>query len=263
MTPNIEQAKDDLFDATGFSEYSRAYIVTNEELRYALKYVNKKTKNALTVAASGDHPLFIKLYGAKNVDTFDISYNAKVIMDIKTNALSLLNQKEYCKLLADLSRKEIKFINDMPKIINKLPKVEQKYIHKLNDYWMFGREICYDDSPALPTKKEFANMRKAINKPFRFIWSDIRNLDEKLTKKYDFIHLSNIFDYLLSVDIKSILYKLTQHTNPGCTICIVGYHKKNMLYVCDDVTNKHLQNNTGQVWKCSKGLDTYFMHRVR
>ena len=70
-----------------FSQYSRAYVITNEDLRYSLQFMPKETNRALTVAASGDHPLFCSLYGAKYVDTFDISYNAKCVMDIKVAAL--------------------------------------------------------------------------------------------------------------------------------------------------------------------------------
>ena len=56
MKPNIKKAKKCL-ENNIFSEYSEAYVISNEVLRDAIKFIPEKAK-ILTVAASGDHPMY-------------------------------------------------------------------------------------------------------------------------------------------------------------------------------------------------------------
>ena len=67
--------------------YSHAYVVSNEDLRYTTALTRDMGRKVLTVAGSGDQPLFYKLNGANHIDTFDVSFCAKAIMDIKTAAI--------------------------------------------------------------------------------------------------------------------------------------------------------------------------------
>ena len=89
-----------------FSRYSEAYVITNEDLRESMGFMPKKCNHALTVAASGDHPLFASLYGAKHVDTFDISYNAKKnhISRVKKDRSHIKRGFAYAEVLNDLER---------------------------------------------------------------------------------------------------------------------------------------------------------------
>jgi len=48
------------FPTTGYSSQSEAYKQTNEDLRSAMRFMPKNCNRALTVAASGDHPLWCK-----------------------------------------------------------------------------------------------------------------------------------------------------------------------------------------------------------
>ena len=123
-------------DIAVFETYSPAYVVTNENLRQLPQLMPKKHENVLTVVGSGDHPLWFSLYGAKHVDTFDISYNAKILMDIKVVALNCLSRNDYNRLLDDFYEinrspfKDISSIKNMSKILPKLPEVESEYIKK-------------------------------------------------------------------------------------------------------------------------------------
>ena len=101
FTPDVCMAKRSC-DGDGFSAYSRAYINTNEKLRLSMKYMPKNCNKALVCTASGDHALFASLYGAERVDVFDVSYNAKCIIDMKVAALNCLNREEYSEFLDDL-----------------------------------------------------------------------------------------------------------------------------------------------------------------
>ena len=136
MKANIKSAQeyfstDQLFLDT-FAKYSPAYIVTNERLPMALKFMPNDTENVLTVAASGDHPLFIASYDIQHIDTFDISYNAKLLMDIKTLAIPLLDYRTYSYLLGALCvSKDITSVPHMSDIVKQLPLEERIYIKKI------------------------------------------------------------------------------------------------------------------------------------
>ena len=86
----------------GFSHYSPSYVLTNEDIRWVSGLTQNKGPRVLTVAASGDHPMFYAMRGATNIDTFDISFCAKVAMDIKTAAIQKLSRDEYVQLLNDM-----------------------------------------------------------------------------------------------------------------------------------------------------------------
>ncbi len=264
MIPNIKHAKKH-FVNHGFAQYSTAYVATNEDLRNALKCMPKDVNRALTVAASGDHPMFAALYGAKQVDTFDISFNAKLIMDIKTNALSLLAYEEYCQLLKNLyESKDIARTKNMPQIIEKLTPFEQEYIKEMRGNNLFGKQI---DHVFVPTEPEFQKMRQVIEKPFNFIGTDIQELHKKLTKTYDFIHVSNIFDYIGTYqNCVNVLYSLIPYTVPGCNICI-GCFTKDSEAICEKfIWEQELHRNKEQIWIANNVemvTNTCVMHRVR
>ena len=78
-----------------FGRFSPAYTVSNEHLSEAMAVLKPKGKSVLTVAASGDQAFYYKIYGASHVDTFDISYCAKIIMNVKTAAVQNLNYSRY------------------------------------------------------------------------------------------------------------------------------------------------------------------------
>jgi hypothetical protein len=266
MIPNIKQAKENFVDH-GFAPYSSVYIVTNEDLRNTLICMQKDTNRALTVAASGDHPMFTQLYGAKYVDTFDISFNARLIMDIKTHALSLLNHEEYCTLLTHLYlAKDITRVKHMPQIIEKLTPFEQRYIKELCGTNLFDKRLdCIPKS--FPTETEFQKMQQVIKKPFNFIFSDIQTLHKKLRRDYDFMHLSNIFDYLKTYqNCVNVLGLLAQHTNPGCNICFTCFIK-DAEAICEKfIWEQSLSSDKKQFWTANNvpGLNrTFVMHRTR
>lgn len=222
IVPDAKIAKLYVFGAY-FAKYSSSYIVTNEDLRHALGFMPPKTENALVVAASGDLPIFATLCGAKNVDTFDISYNAKVIMDIKTAAIHTITYPEYKQLLRKMFwSDDFTSIENMSYIIPQLPPAEQKYIADMRGYPLCQNGLAPDDKqcPTFLTSAEFYNLRKKLPKSFNFIWSDIRELGGKLAKKYDFVHLSNILDYLGLSESVNTLRALIKHTRPNCTICM-------------------------------------------
>lgn len=249
--PNIYDALQELDFCSirpnvNFGPYSPTYIVSNESLRYDIGYFKpQKLDNVLTVAASGDHPLWLKFKGAGNVTTFDITYNAKVIMNIKTAALSELNLNEYNQLLNDLwNNRKILSVNNIDCVLEHLSSRMVNYLQGINgEYPIF----TYGHPASCPVcklnDKDYKTMRQVVTAHFPFIWTDIANLDNKLEDKtYDFIHLSNIFDYTDHKTQKSVLQKLTKRLNPGGRILMLTMLHNDYYYnskdVCDDIATK-------------------------
>lgn len=266
MAPNIELARKFLSSVEGasgkFAQYSAAYTITNEDLRHAYKFMPKNAEDVLTVAASGDHPIFAMLYGAKNVDTFDISYNAKCIMDIKTAALQVLNRLEYCNLLEDLwAATDIQNIKNMDKIIPLLPIEEQKYMIDMRGLLLFNHGLA-TRKKQLPTETEFNDMCKIIHKPFNFIWSDITSLHHHLNKSYDFIHLSNILDSMDEDNRILVLFNMMRYIKPNGVLFFQNHKAKptSLYYYCEE-----LEKENKEKWNiCKSKTDCSFhiMQRV-
>ena len=214
--PDYDIARKDVY-RTVFGTYSSAYIVTNEYLPAAMNCMPKNCENALVVAASGDHPLFCSLSGAKNVDTFDISYNAKCMMDMKVAALNSLNYLEYTRFLTDLYNASLRITNvkHLDTVLSNLNKTERDYIYALKDYPIFARKSVPLYSMSLLKESEYYKLREHITKPYNFIMSDICKLGKKLTKSYDFMHLSNVFDYVRGADYENVILSLMEHVKPG------------------------------------------------
>ena len=201
----------------GFSSFSPAYVVTNEDLRWVSSVTKDKTKKVLTVTGSGDQALFYALNGATEIDTFDISFCAKVISDIKTSAIQKIPYKFYTKLLCDLHEtKQISSVPFIKEIITNVPTDSAQFLKQMDRYNIFSNGIppdMYQD--LMLTEQEFKLLQSKISKPFNFIWSDIGNIYSNLKKTYDVINLSNIFEYKQPEENIKTLENLSKYINPG------------------------------------------------
>ena len=234
-----------------FGPYSPTYLIATEEnadqdvKRYMYNGKEKKyCKKVLTVSASGDQPLFCKRYGAEHITTFDITYASKIIMDIKTVAIRKLTFNKYWQLLKDLwNNSNITSVPNLTHIMHELDSNEQEYIRIMDGKFAlfnFGTPPdCYKSDK--DSHKSLYNELSQVDLPtFPFIWTDIEHLDAKLQDNtYDFIHLSNILDYV-SDDIKlSVLNGLTKRLNYGGRILmriINGNYQ--LVNICQKLENQ-------------------------
>lgn len=220
----------------GFSYYSPSYVLTNEDIRWVSNLTNGNGKRVLTVAASGDHPMFYAMRGATDIDTFDISFCAKVAMDIKTAAIKKLSRDQYIQLLDNMHN--AKDMSQIPYITELMPNIPQNsayFIQQMNNYPIFSNGLdpsSYQE--IIPTDAEYDQMRNAVQKPFKFIWTDIKSLHTHLLHEYDIINLSNIFEYMTPQQIHQTLAALRCHVRRGGTIIAQtgswGIHRNNRAY---------------------------------
>ena len=234
-----------------FGPYSPTYLIATEEnadqdvKRYMYNGKEKKyCKKVLTVSASGDQPLFCKRYGAEHITTFDITYASKIIMDIKTVAIKKLSFDNYWRLLKGLwNNPNIASVPNFDCIMPELDLNEQNYIRVMNGKFAlfnFGTPPGYYISDKDTHKSLYKELQSADLPRFPFVWTDIAQLDAKLQDNtYDFIHLSNILDYV-NDDVKtSVLISLTKRLNYGGRILmriINGNYQ--LVNICQKLENQ-------------------------
>ena len=178
-----------------FGPYAPAYATTNEDWRFAMRELNPAGKSVLTVAASGDQPIAFLANGARDIDTFDTTYFANVIMDIKTSALQTIDCAQYKNMIFELrNAKSADDISVYDKIKTVCPHKTLTAIRQMQGCRIFGMGTGIRDE-YLPNESEYNAAKKIVKQPIRFIWSDLENLHTELNKKYDLVYLSNIFEY--------------------------------------------------------------------
>ncbi len=196
--PNYEYGRIYVQRPGGTMDYAHAYTGTNEDLRYTTGLTRDIGRRVLTVAASGDQPLFYTLNGATQIDTFDVTFGAKAIMDIKTHAISHgMNFTDYMTLLDNLHfAPSASQVQGMPEILDSIPYDSAKYIRGMDGYKIFGNGLNSSYYPAERlSADEYKKLQSMNIRPFHFIWSDVAKLNTYLRGQYDVINLSNIFEW--------------------------------------------------------------------
>ena len=187
-------------------DYSHAYVISNENLRFTTGLTKNMARRVLTITGSGDQALFYALAGATHIDTFDVTYCAHAICDIKTGAISKLQFHEYNALLSNLYKHpHITRIENMDKVIPTLDKETANFIQDMDNYYIFGNGLSPESYPNhMLTRDEFNQLKQKIQKPFNFIWTDAMHIHEHLTIEYDVINLSNIFEWVPETTIPTL-----------------------------------------------------------
>lgn len=208
---------------TNFGQYSPAYPTTNEDWRFAMHELNPAGKSVLTVTGSGDQPITFAISGANDIDTFDTTYFAHVIMDMKTSAIQTMDREQYCSFVNDLDKNNfICDVNGYDKIETVCPKPSILAAKQMRGCRIFNQG--YNLYPEyMPNESEYDTAKQIIKKPMNFIWSDLVELHNQLNneKQYDIIYLSNIFEYFHNrKKITSVLNNLRPFVKNGGEIML-------------------------------------------
>lgn len=254
---NLKIAKELIEDKDKYSEeysyrFRQIYPFTTENLKGHYQFFDLKGKKVLTVQGSGDQVLELILNGATNIDAFDINPLAKPYFDLKRASfmaripkmdyLDFFRYNDYPKFGPD--NKKCFNHNTFSKISKYLTEDSYKFwmdlfltyspekIRRKNYLFSYdeAREEIFEEILNYYQEDNFKKLYTLINKlDYCFIESDVRNLPNILTKKYDFIDLSNIIRYSEKMwDIKplenyrNLIDELIPFLNPGGDI-IVGY----------------------------------------
>jgi len=237
--PNIKEAADTVFgmlsqfdEQNFYNEYTPQIVTTNElQQIYELKnHITTDTK-VLTVSGSGEQPLFFKLYGAKYIVTFDISYNAYLLTSLKIAAMQAFNKhteyESFIRNLGDYCRpKMLMRTPKMGDVLQYLDTTQKNHLYLMDS---FGLPVFLGDiscqNYTIP-QNDYEKLRESIKQPFPFIWTDIAQLDKKLgDDKFDIIYYSNILGLMNHDKIKSVLEDTKKHIKPNGKLFLVVENK--------------------------------------
>ena len=208
--------------ANRFSQYSNTYTVSNEDIVTETKLCSPQDARVLTVAASGDQPMFYAIAGASHIDTFDISFMSRVIMDFKTTALQTMTWSKYCQQLTSMpnltaASQQKKFAQ----VVERMPATTRDVMTNLVQHrpMVFSYSL-HIEKRDLPTRGEYALMQKTITQPFNFIWTDLASLHTCIDSQYDIINLSNIADHITPANLARDIQNLIPYLTPNGRILI-------------------------------------------
>lgn len=190
--------------------FSKFYLFSNENLSGYLSDNNYVGKSAITVGSSGDQVFNLINYGCEDITLYDINPNIKYYYDLKKAAIYGLDKEEFFKFLLGFkslfNRKSFFNYDTFLKISKYLDDDSKKFWDYLlvNSYNI--KKLFFDESLQRNRKQlifnndylkeDFSVLRRKMDKSNVNIYSgDINDMD-KLDKKFDYIILSNVFDYL-------------------------------------------------------------------
>lgn len=202
-------------DISNFGPYSPAYPTTNEDWRFAMQELQPANKSVLTVAGSGDQAIAFAISGAKDIDAFDKTVFANVIMKMKFSAIPTLDYIQYQDFVNGIAN--AKSVHDIPSFDKIAPKCPRDIITTTKQ--MRGCKIFHNGCGVrheyMPTESEYNIAQQVIGtKPVKFIWTDLQELHNYLSKSYDIIYLSNIFeDFYQGNKITAVINNLQPFLN--------------------------------------------------
>jgi hypothetical protein len=229
-----------------FSERSKVYPFTTENLAGYMKYLNLAGKKVLSVTSSGDHILNSFYYDADDVTGFDINSLASLFAELKFNAVKKLSFEEfkryfflgnprvmnfwvYNSLREDLSTPCLDFFDN----------IYEEYDfngRRLRECKLFNKKFEVDElrirsNPYLSSASNFERTKTNIkDKKIVLINSNIRDLAQKLESQFDVMFLSNLTDYSqqifpenpnhLDMFCKEIILPMKRYLNPEGVIAL-------------------------------------------
>lgn len=202
------------------------YPFTTENINGYINLFNIKDKDILTVGASGDHTLNLKLNGAKKVDYFDINPFSKYYYELKKAAVISLEYDEFLRFFCRNYPKTFKFNKDALNLSNYRDlssnlELESKLFwdHLYNKYEgldIKNSKLFSRDEPAARITKQTNSylieenyyklkeiLKNDTSNP-NFYESNLFQLSKTLKNNYDMIMLSNIAQYIDDNRAKSI-----------------------------------------------------------
>ena len=215
--------------------YDKVYYQINEDISDVLLGEDFTDKDVLSVLASADQYFMFKALDAKKVDSFDfnrltmyyyflrkwsIKYNNDVYPDIFYDDSYVENLLEKVEVSSDLEKKALDFF--------------KRHVSNGSDF----SKLFYDVDAQPSGNTLFQNVRqlkKIVDSDFTFYNMDLfRNNRDLITKKYDYLYISNILDWAREDSSKITIAKdnlLSLLKDNGKAICsrLVNRSKSGVL----------------------------------
>lgn len=266
----------DIFDVN--NKFVSIYPFTTENIKGYLDLMDIENKDVLTVGASGDQTLNLLVRDAKSVDYFDMNPFTKMYFNLKCAAIKVLSVEEYFEFFCYDAFPSAFRKNKNAFSINVYHRISPYLDTSTRLFWdglyleQNGIDIrksmlfSTDEEPfkILPkvndylSEDSFKKLRRIIGvkEEPRFIETNVTKLSSKLTKKYDYILLSNIAQYLdyiydkdELVNFRKLILNLSNNLNPNGKLMI--------SYLYDTKENTPWNKNYAVIYNLEKVKEVF------
>lgn len=219
---DIEKAKSKIYkQKNGERNYLddyflKIYHMSTENLSGYLKDFNFANKAVLTTGSSCDQIFNLVNYGCFNIEHFDINPFAKYYYELKKAGILELSLKEYLSFFNnDIKGIESKVLNEklyyrLSRLLDNDSKLFWDSLYNLFTPSEINERLFFEEKFTRKQviinndyldKKQYKLLRRKIeNVSVTFMTKNVKELPS-LNKKYDYILLSNIFDYLFKLNV--------------------------------------------------------------
>lgn len=195
--------------ATFFHSTSFIYKTTNERVCDCEKYFAGK-KTVFSITASGDQIFHHVLNGSTHIDICDISRFPNYFFELKKAAILSLSKPEYLKFFYTAES----YYEEFDEYVYE--KIRENLDEKSKEFWdglfcffdgneiyesmLFSHEPLYLnsilDKNSYLTDENYEKLKTLLPKvEFKSMVNDIYTIIPQLTKSYDLVYFSNIFNY--------------------------------------------------------------------
>ena len=206
---------------------SPVFLFANENIQsYLGQMTNMTDKKVLTVAASGDHAFEALLAGAKHVDTFDINFLQKHVMELKSKMIKHLPYSDFMKFFFD--KKHFFDVNIVKPIWETLSSGLRVFLlmhhrHKYSHLFRYdgAQHPDYRTDMISYVNDELAynELKKIMPDKINFTRTNIVEITKEFHEEYDIVMLSNIFEYMYPDIFDAMTRIQTLHSELLCPIC--------------------------------------------
>lgn len=221
---------------------NKVYHCSNERLNAYFKDLNLNNARIATVGSSGDQVLNAIFYGAKDITLMDANIFTRAYFEYKTamiknldyakfmsilGTFKMFNWKTYAKISHDITPRSRRFFDEL--MLN-----QDDHGHDYDEGYLTDSLIRNNlfHTPCEDHKNEeenlFYNNEKYYNKlknlliehdfKLTIINADLKEFPSKLKGKFDYIFLSNIYEYIDKEAIVPIIDKLYKKLKIGGAI---------------------------------------------
>lgn len=199
-------------------EYSKIYQNTSENIRAYTPFLVGNYQTALLPTASGDHQLEAMLDEIMDITCYDTNRLARYFTELKFSAIKNLTKNEFIRFMyEDMLNQEIfEFLknnldNDIAIFWKELfnhcdiRSIRNNLFRKMGIYDSNGNVInntefsryCVENFTRYLDDSNYKVVQDRLQKAkIEYIKSDLLDLKDSLTKNYDLINLTNIYEYV-------------------------------------------------------------------
>ena len=199
--PDFNQ--DTVCTSQGYRKDLEVFLFSNENVAGYLDNFDLSGKTVLTVGASGDHAFECYARGAKHVDTFDINYRQKPIIELKNHMIKNIPYEDFLEFFFTKDRFfDIQIIKPIMPLFSPSLRMFMDLYYSMGNA---GRKMfayngqlditAHYDNTYYSYEEKYNLLAKKLPRCISFKHLDITGLTANFTRKYDFIILSNIFDF--------------------------------------------------------------------